>query len=42
MPNMETWNESGFPGTSGCLGIFAVMLVVTERTACASFRNACP
>ena len=31
MPSMETWNEFGFPGTRGCLGIFAVMSVVTER-----------
>ena len=35
MPNTDTRNESGFPGTKGCLGIFAVILVVTERTTCA-------
>ncbi len=30
MPNMDTLAESGFPGTRGCFGMFAVMLVVTE------------
>lgn len=42
MPNTETWNESGFPGTRGCLGIFAVMLAVTERTTCVLLRNLSP
>ncbi len=34
MPRMDTLAESGLPGTSGCLGMLAVIAEVAKRLSC--------
>ena len=38
MPRMDTLAESGLPGTSGCLGMLAVIAEVAQRLSCSLTR----
>ena len=41
MPRMDTFAESGLPGTSGCLGMLAVIPEVTQCLSC-NLPKVCP